>query len=147
MSNPAALTLDQRVTDHARAGHPVRVTDGNGAAVDIVPLGSDAEPVAAVKSLHGEGLVELPEPDILDPEPVLPQQLWNGENRADPHLVRRAAGDRYTAIGAERLQPAAFGLLRLHQQRGRCAVGQLRGVPRRDEPALFDGLPIAEYRF
>src|SRR6202030_1005254 len=108
ITNPAALTLDQRVTDHARAGHPVRVTDRNGAAVDIVPLGIDAEPVAAVQSLHGEGLVELPEPDILDLEPVLPQQLWNGENPADPHLVRRAAGDRNTAIDTERLQPPAF---------------------------------------
>src|ERR1700739_1698879 len=143
MTNPAALPLDQRVTPHARAGHPIRVTDGNGAAVDIVALGIDAEPVAAVKSLHGESLVELPQPDILDREPVLPQQLWNGENRADPHLVRRAAGNCDTAIGAERLKTAAFGLLRFHQQRSGCAVGQLRGVPRRDEPAPLAVLPLA----
>src|SRR5271155_260512 len=116
MTNPAALTLDQRVADHARAGHAVRMTDRNGAAIDIVPLGIDTEPVAAVKSLHGKGLVELPQPDILEFEPVLPQQLWYGDNRTDPHLVRRAASHCNTAIGAERLQPAAFGLLRLHQQ-------------------------------
>src|SRR5947209_3717352 len=97
ITNSAALTFDQRVTDHARAGHPVRMTNRNGAAVDIVTLGIDAEAVAAIESLNGEGLVELPEPDILDPEPVLPQQLWNRENRADPHLVRRAAGDRHAA--------------------------------------------------
>src|SRR5437588_6435985 len=123
MTNPAALTFDQGVADHARSGHSVRVADGNGAAVDIVPLRIDAEPVAAVKRLHGEGLVELPETDVVDTEPMLPQQLWNREYRADPHLVRRAPGDRDAAIGAKRLQYAALRLLRLHQQRTRRANG------------------------
>src|SRR5689334_11970415 len=105
MANPAPLTFDQGVADHARAGHSVRMADGNGAAVDIVPLGIDAEPVAAVKRLHGKGLVELPKTDVVDTEPMLPQQPWNREDRADPHLVRRAPGDGDAAIGAKRPQP------------------------------------------
>src|SRR5207245_4096360 len=147
LPSAARLALERRGPDGRRPGNSVGVADRDGAAIDIVPLGIDAEPVAAVESLHGKGLVELPETDVLDLEPMLLQQLWHRKNRPDPHLVRRAAGNCDTAIGAERLQPAAFGLLCLHQQRGGRAVGQLGGVSRRDEAALFDGLPIAEYRF
>src|SRR6516225_7425282 len=103
MTNPAALAFDQRVADHACAGHSIRMADGNCAAVDIVPLGIDTEPVAAVKSLNRKRLVELPKTDVVDLEAVLPQQLWDREYRADPHLVRRTPRDRDAAIDAERL--------------------------------------------
>ena len=54
------VSLDQRMADHTRARHPIGVTDRNRTAIDIVPLGIDAESVSAIESLNGERLVELP---------------------------------------------------------------------------------------
>src|SRR5207237_4323718 len=111
----ASFALDQRVPDHARAGHAIRMADRDRAAIDVELVVRDAEPVAAVKHLHREGLVQLPEIDVVDLEAVLREQLWHREERSDPHLVRGAAGHRDAAINAERLEAAALGLLRLHQ--------------------------------
>src|SRR5260370_40432758 len=94
--------------------------------------------------MHGEVLVELAEADVIDPEPVLLQQLWDGEYRTNAHLVGGAPNDGDAAIGAERLQSPTLGLLRLHQQRGGCTVGELRGVAGGEEPAPFSGRPPAE---
>src|SRR6185437_6030366 len=98
MLGAAALALDERVSREACAAHTVGVTDRDGAAIDIVLGGIDAEAVAAVERLDGEGLVELPEVDVVDLEAVLLQELRHGEDRADPHLVGLAAGDRHAAI-------------------------------------------------
>src|SRR5213594_710439 len=65
IARPASLALDQRVADHPRAAHAVRVPDGDGATVDVEPLHREAEPVAAVDHLDGEGLVQLPEVDVV----------------------------------------------------------------------------------
>src|SRR5215472_9733018 len=79
----APLALDQRVADHARTRHPIWVADRDRAAVDIVPLGIDAEPVSAKESLNRECFVELPQTNIVDLEPVLLQQLRHREHRTD----------------------------------------------------------------
>ena len=84
--------------------------------------------VAAVEDLHGEGLVELPETDVVDLEAVRLEELRHGEDRPDAHLVRIAARDRDAAIDSERRQVALARELRLHQHAGAGAVGQLRGV-------------------
>src|SRR5436309_12824994 len=56
----ATLALDERVADHTRPAHPVRMSDGDRAAVDVQAIHGDAERVAAVDHLHRKGLVELP---------------------------------------------------------------------------------------
>jgi len=58
-THAAAFALDQRMANHARARHPIGVTDRDRAAIDIVPVGIDAEPVSALESLYGEGFIEL----------------------------------------------------------------------------------------
>src|SRR6185295_1269195 len=101
----AAFALDERVADEALAGHPVRMADGNRAAVDVEPIVGDAEPIAAVDHLHREGLVQLPEIDVLDLRAGALEQLRHREHRADTHLAWFAAGDREAAEDAERCQP------------------------------------------
>src|SRR3954469_2023719 len=52
--------LLQDVAGEPRAGHAEGMTDGDRAAVDVVLLGIDAELVARIQTLAGEGFVELP---------------------------------------------------------------------------------------
>src|SRR3954465_9264373 len=61
---PAAFLQD--VAGETRAGHAERMADRDRAAVDVVLLGIDAELVARIETLAGEGLVELPEIDVVD---------------------------------------------------------------------------------
>src|SRR6476646_8444021 len=61
----AALTFLQDVAGQARAGHAERMPDRDRAAIDVVFRRIDAELVAAVEALTGEGLVELPEIDVV----------------------------------------------------------------------------------
>jgi hypothetical protein len=60
----AAPTLDERMPDQARTRHAVGVAHGDGAAVDVEPVVGDAQLVAAVDDLHGEGLVQFPQAHI-----------------------------------------------------------------------------------
>src|SRR5215471_19444557 len=113
MANAAPLALNQRVRRQPRTRHPVGMPDSDRAAIDVVTRGIDPEPIPAVEGLNGKGLVELPQPDIVDFEPVLLQKLWHGEDRANPHLVRSATGHCDSAIGAERRQSATRSFPRL----------------------------------
>src|ERR1700693_2221163 len=70
VAHAAAPALEQRVTDEPRPGHAVRMPDGNPAAIDVQALGIDAETLLAVDHLDGEGLVELPESDVVDRQAV-----------------------------------------------------------------------------
>ncbi len=142
----APLALDQRMAGQARAAHAVGVADRDRAAVDVELVVVDAEPVAAVDHLHGEGLVQLPEADVVDLEAVRLEELRHGEHRADAHLVRIAAGDRDAAIDAERREVALARELRLHQHAGAGAVGKLRGVAGGDEGAGLQLLAAGEHR-
>src|SRR5690606_23573605 len=62
----SALSFDQGMSDHPGARHTVRVTDRDGAAVDVEQLVWNAEPVTAINHLDCKGLVQLPEPDIFN---------------------------------------------------------------------------------
>src|SRR6059036_1806096 len=62
----APTTLLQDVAGEPRAGHAEGMTDRDRAAIDVVLLGIDAELVARIETLAGEGLVEFPEIDIVD---------------------------------------------------------------------------------
>ena len=107
----AALALDEGVADHAGAAHAVGVADRDRAAVDVELVVRDAELVAAVDHLHGEGLVQLPQVDVVDLQAVALEQPRHREDRADAHLVRLAAGDAEAAEDAERREPALLGEL------------------------------------
>src|SRR5882762_9453690 len=74
VAHAASLAFDQRVAGEPRAAHAIGMADGDGAAVDVEALHRDAESIAAIDDLDGEGLVELPEADIVDLEPVAQQQ-------------------------------------------------------------------------
>ena len=138
LARAAPLALDQRVADHARARHAVGMADRDRAAIDVERRGrcragrGNRAPGTAKASFNSHRSMS----SIFSP--CCCKQLRHGEDRADPHLVGGAAGDRDAAIDAERLQPAALGLRRLHQHGGRGAVGQLRGVAGGDEPAFLD---------
>src|SRR2546425_291299 len=136
VARAAALALDERVADHARAAHAVRMADGDGAAVDVQLLHRDSELVAAVDHLHGERLVQLPEIDLAHRDAGALEQARHGEDGPDPHLVRLAGGDGETAEDPERVQPAAFGQLRVHDDARRGAVRELAGVARGDVALL-----------
>src|SRR5450631_3219730 len=86
---PAALLQD--VAGQPRAGHAEGMADRDRAAVDVVLVGIDAELVARIQALAGEGLVEFPQIDIPHLEAVALQQFWHREHRADAHLVRFTA--------------------------------------------------------
>ena len=106
----AALAFLQDVAGQARAGHAEGVADGDGAAVDVVLLRVDAQLVAAVEALAGEGLVQLPKVDVVDLQAVAFQEARDGEHRADAHLVGLAAGDRPALEDAHGRQAAALRL-------------------------------------
>src|SRR6478672_13577884 len=78
----AARTFLEDVAGETRAGHAEGMTDRDRAAVDIVLGGIDAELVARIEALAGEGFVELPEIDVVDLKAVTLQQLRNGKDRA-----------------------------------------------------------------
>src|SRR5688572_32364771 len=100
VTNAAAPPLDQRMSHEPRSAHAERVPDSDRAAVDVEPLVVDPETIATVERLHGEGLVQLPEPDIVDAEPLALEQPRYREDGSDAHLLGRATGDRHAAIGA-----------------------------------------------
>src|SRR4051794_6651015 len=60
----AALAFLQHVAREPGAGHAIRVADGDGAAVDVVDGGIDAQLVAAVEALRGKGFVQFPKVDV-----------------------------------------------------------------------------------
>src|SRR5262249_44984217 len=106
---PTAFLQD--VAGETRAGHAERMADRDRAAVDVVLLGIDAELVARIEALAGEGFVELPDIDVVDLQAMALQQLRHGVDRADAHLVRLAAGRGPGDETAHRMQAALLGVL------------------------------------
>lgn len=81
---------------------------GGGAAVDTEPLLWNAQPVAAMEQLDGKGLVQPPMVDVVDREPMAPQQPRRREDRADAHLIGFATRHGQAAEQAKRPQAARF---------------------------------------
>src|SRR5260370_13794763 len=104
------------------------MSNRNRAAVDVEKLIGNAELVAAVDDLAGEGFVEFPQADVVDLEPVAFQQLGHREDRSDSHLVRLASRDRHPAIDSPRMQPALLALFALHQNTDRASARNLAPV-------------------
>ncbi len=78
------------------AGRGQRMSAGDRAAVGVQPrvVGRDAHPVAPAQHLHGEGLVQLEEADVVDRQARLLQHAFRRRNRPDPHQLRLDAGER-----------------------------------------------------
>src|SRR4030095_1494533 len=75
------LQLEQQRAGHPGTGHAVRMSDGDRAAVRVQLIHRDAEPVAAVHDLRGEGLVQLDDVDVVDGEAGALEQLRHREHR------------------------------------------------------------------
>src|SRR4051812_19551294 len=128
----AALAFLEDVAGETRAGHAEGMADRDRAAVDVVLVGIDAELVARIEALAGEGFVELPEIDVVDLQAMTLQQLRHGKDRADAHLVRLATRRRPSDEAAHRIEAALLRVLGFHQHNGCGAVRQLAGVAGRD---------------
>src|SRR5262249_23344635 len=133
-----ASQLVEQGPGHPAAGHAVRVADRDRAPVRVELLRVDAEPVAAVDDLGGEGLVQLDDVDVLELHAGVFEQLRHGEDRADSHLVGLAAGEHAAAEDPERPDAERLRALGGHDQRRRRTVGELRRVPRRHRAALLE---------
>ncbi len=97
----AALALDQRVADHARAAHAVGMANGNSAAIDVEFVVVDTQLIAAVNHLHREGFIQFPQADVADLQAGLLEQLGHGKDRADTHLVGSATGNGHAAVNTQ----------------------------------------------
>src|SRR5213595_2342996 len=135
---PPAQLVEQR-PGHARAGHAVGVADRDRAPVRVELLGVDAEAVAAVDDLRGEGLVQLDDVDVLELEPRMLEQLRHREDRPDPHLVGLAGREHAAAEEDERPHAERLRTLGRHDERRRGAVRELGGVAGRHRTALLEG--------
>ena len=100
VANTATSTFDKRVSNHPGSGHAVGMTDGNTTAVDVATAGIDPQMAKAVQYLYGKCLVQLPKTDVIDTQAVSIQKLGHGIHRAQPHFLRRAAGDSDAEITA-----------------------------------------------
>src|SRR5215203_1397273 len=127
---PAAFLQD--VAGETRASHAEGMADRDRAAVDVVLLGIDAELVARIEALAGEGFVEFPEINVVDLQAVALQQFRHRVDRADAHLVRLTAGRRPGDETAQRIEAALLGVLGFHQNHRRRAVRELAGIARGD---------------
>src|SRR5215831_13428985 len=101
------------------AAHPVRMANGNCAAIDVVLVVFDAEPVAAIHCLHCKSLIQLPQAYVIDLEPMTVEQLGDREYRANAHLIGCASRDRDAAAGTEWPEIAPLGEFRLHDHHSR----------------------------
>src|ERR1017187_5993431 len=66
----APATFNQSMTGETRTGHAVGMTHCNRAAVHVKLFRIYTELVAAIDHLHREGLIQLPEIDIIDRQSV-----------------------------------------------------------------------------
>src|SRR5438552_10124555 len=81
-----AAQLEQDRAGHARPGHAVGMADRDRAAVRVELRRVEAEPVAAVDDLRGEGLVQLDDVDVVELEARHFQALRDREHGPDAHL-------------------------------------------------------------
>ena len=68
----------------------------------------DTEDVGAVKGYDGEGLVQLPEVDVIDGKTVTGEELRDSNSRPDTHLLRGTTSDSETNKCTERCETAAL---------------------------------------
>src|SRR5262249_48153243 len=104
------------------------VTHCDGAAVDVQPVVRDSEAIPAIEHLYREGLIELPEPDVLHFDACALEQPRHGEYRSDSHFLRLTSGNGTAAEDPEWLNVAFLGELGVHDHAGAGAVGKLTRI-------------------
>src|SRR5690606_25061006 len=85
--------VDEGAEDH-RAGGAERVTQCDGAAVDVDLVQGQAHVLDEAQHDRGERLVDLDEVDVVDGQPGLGERLAGGGCGAGEHDGRLGAGDR-----------------------------------------------------
>src|SRR5690554_6087226 len=83
-----ACQLMDRLDDENGAGRADGVPKGDAAAVGVDPGGVDIQVLDNRQCLSGEGLVELPEVDLLAGDAGRCQQLLDGRYGPDAHVAR-----------------------------------------------------------
>ena len=84
------------------------MTNCNRATIDVELVVVDAKRIAAVKHLHRESLVQLPETDIVNTEACCFNNFGTAKQDQYPFRPARSP-DCHTAIGAKRLQTQLLG--------------------------------------
>ncbi|KAG1648298.1 hypothetical protein GQR58_029958 [Nymphon striatum] len=70
----ATLALDQRMTNHPRTGHAIRMSDRNCATVHIQDVVGDAQNITRLDDLNRKGFVQFPQPDVIHRQPMRLEQ-------------------------------------------------------------------------
>jgi hypothetical protein len=68
----------------------------------------DPEDIGAVKGYDGEGLIQLPEVDVIDGKTVTGEELRDSNSWADSHFLRGTTSDGETDKCTERGKTAAL---------------------------------------
>src|SRR5215212_7155959 len=141
VASAAAFELAQDGGGQLRARAAEGVAQGDGAAVDVDAFGVEAQRLDDGERLCGEGFVQFDDINVFELEAGDLQDLRDGVDGADAHLLGRAAGRGVGDEARQRLQvqlPRA--LVRHDDGRGR-AVRHLRRVARRNRTLRVEGGP------
>src|SRR5262245_42054841 len=109
VTHAAAPHLLQQGQCEASAARRERMTQGDGAAVDLELLDVEAQLADHAEDLSGERLVDFPEADVLLGKTGLRDRFACGGRGAEAHELRLDADDTPRDDASERL-PAAGGL-------------------------------------
>src|SRR5262245_36481540 len=104
------------------AGGAQGVSQRDGAAVDVEPVGVGAQLLEPCKGHRGEGLIDFVEVDVAEPHAGPGERPPGGRDRLLQHDYRVAGGDRQMMDAGERLQPMLLQGPLVHHQRAGGAV-------------------------
>ena len=111
-----------------------RVPEGDGAATRV-QLGRVRVELGGPGQRHrGERLVDLVGVEVVDRQARALEDLVSGRDRPRQHDLGVGADDSEAVQPGSRREPELVGLRLAHDQRGRRAIGQRRGVAGRDHP-------------
>src|SRR5699024_737937 len=135
----ADLTCEGREDAHAGRAHGVAQRDAGAVHVRALEVGLAEAPFAGDRQrLRGEGLVELDEVEVLDPQTGAVQRDLGRGDRADAHRARRDARHAPADDADERLEAQLLRLRAGRDDRGCRTVVLTGGVARGDGRVLID---------
>ena len=121
-------TLAESGDDLASAGGTERVAESDSAAANVHLAMVNIERVEAVHSHRRERLVQFDDVNLIDADIVVPEELGDGDGRANAHDAGCKTGDgRANELGHNGLTEG-LGHAALHEQDRGGAIGDLRRV-------------------
>jgi hypothetical protein len=102
------LQLVEQGADEDRAGGADRVAEGHGAAVDVDLVAVELQVADELLGHHREGLVDLPQVDVVDGQAGLGQHLAGGGHRGVEHQRRAVAHVGHGHDAGARLHAVGF---------------------------------------